>query len=320
MSSKSTFFYELARKSENEIQATLMRCPSHITERDESERLLIHWAALVGQERLVESILERHPDQLNAEDDAGLTPLILATLGRHPAIVTMLTFRGANVHQRSRRGHSALQYACSKNQPAIARHLVQLGANVDVVDYLNETPLHRATAIGSTELMGDADRGGRQPEHTEQRGQHAPAHGLRGGQSRSVRSSWCGAAPTWSCRTGTKRRRSTWRPARCARCCPRRSQVGARRVRVRGQMAVLDLRALRYELASARVPHAHPIMSVCVFFFKYSTSEDCEVICCCQRVEAASEHHPNSELKFLLELTRLEIKIKTHPRVYCRLG
>lgn len=28
-----------------------------------------------------------------------------------------------------------------------------------------------------------ADRGGRQPEHTEQRGQHAPAHGLRGGQA-----------------------------------------------------------------------------------------------------------------------------------------
>uniref|UniRef100_A0A182VE25 ANK_REP_REGION domain-containing protein n=3 Tax=gambiae species complex TaxID=44542 RepID=A0A182VE25_ANOME len=175
MSSKSTFFYELARKSENEIQATLMRCPSHITERDESERLLVHWAALVGQERLVESILERHPDQLNAEDDAGLTPLILATLGRHPAIVTMLTFRGANVHQRSRRGHSALQYACSKNQPAIARHLVQLGANVDVVDYLNETPLHRATAIGSTELIGLLIEAGASPNIPNSEG-NTPLH------------------------------------------------------------------------------------------------------------------------------------------------
>uniref|UniRef100_A0A1S4GAM8 Uncharacterized protein n=1 Tax=Anopheles gambiae TaxID=7165 RepID=A0A1S4GAM8_ANOGA len=183
MSSKSTFFYELARKSENEIQATLMRCPSHITERDESERLLIHWAALVGQERLVESILERHPDQLNAEDDAGLTPLILATLGRHPAIVTMLTFRG---RQRAPAQQARPFGAAVRLLEEPARHRTAPGA-ARRERGRGGLPERDAAAPGHRHRVDRADRaadrGGRQPEHTEQRGQHAPAHGLRGGQA-----------------------------------------------------------------------------------------------------------------------------------------
>uniref|UniRef100_A0A182YEY5 ANK_REP_REGION domain-containing protein n=1 Tax=Anopheles stephensi TaxID=30069 RepID=A0A182YEY5_ANOST len=153
MSSQSTFFYELVRKSEDEITLTLNETPSLLTQTDESARLLIHWAALSGREPLVKSILEHHPEQLNAEDDSKYTPLILATLGGHLPVVTLLTLRGATLDNRNSLGHSALQYACSKGFVPIARYLVELGANVNILDGLKETPLHRAATRGMEELI-----------------------------------------------------------------------------------------------------------------------------------------------------------------------
>uniref|UniRef100_A0A182N1G0 ANK_REP_REGION domain-containing protein n=1 Tax=Anopheles dirus TaxID=7168 RepID=A0A182N1G0_9DIPT len=153
MSSRSTFFYELVRKTPDEIEQTLSEQPELLTTKDENERYLLHWAALGGQEALVQSILERHAAQLDAEDDTKATPLILAVLGGHRPIVTLLTVRGATVNHRNWRGHSALQYACSKGYPDIAAHLVERGADVNATDELNETPLHRATARGLEPIM-----------------------------------------------------------------------------------------------------------------------------------------------------------------------
>ncbi|XP_049286400.1 26S proteasome non-ATPase regulatory subunit 10-like [Anopheles funestus] len=153
MSSQSTYFYELVRKTEDEIDLTLKQTPNVFTDKDESDRLLIHWAALGGREALVQCALDRHPTQLDAEDDSKYTPLILATLGGHLAVVTLLTLRGANLNHRNKLGHSALQYSCSKGFLPIAKHLVEFGANVNVLDGLNETPLHRAATRGSEELV-----------------------------------------------------------------------------------------------------------------------------------------------------------------------
>lgn len=63
---------------------------------------------------LVEELLKRTPEQLEATDDTNATPLVLATLGGHLSTVRMLVARGANVNHKNWQGHSALQYACSK--------------------------------------------------------------------------------------------------------------------------------------------------------------------------------------------------------------
>ncbi|XP_058064051.1 26S proteasome non-ATPase regulatory subunit 10-like [Anopheles bellator] len=149
----TTLFYELVRKDLAQIYSTLSSNLSLTTDKDENERLLLHWAAMAGQETLVDNLLRQHPNQYDAEDDSKITPLILAAQGGHLNIVTKLVARGANINQRNARGHSALQYACSKGYIEIAEFLLDTGADVNILDHLNETPLHRAIVMGREAIV-----------------------------------------------------------------------------------------------------------------------------------------------------------------------
>lgn len=79
----------------------------------QNQRLLIHWAAVGGNTKLVSHLIELG-SPIDPLDDTETTPLILASSAGHTQIVNMLIDRGAMVDQQSSNGHSALQYAASK--------------------------------------------------------------------------------------------------------------------------------------------------------------------------------------------------------------
>uniref|UniRef100_A0A182JKY4 ANK_REP_REGION domain-containing protein n=1 Tax=Anopheles atroparvus TaxID=41427 RepID=A0A182JKY4_ANOAO len=153
MPSKTTLAYEFVRKPQAEMNILLAENPQLIAERDENERFLLHWAVLYGRDELCEYILQRHPEQRDAEDDMNLTPVILAALGGFLSTVTMMVQSGANINHRNRGGHSALQYACSKGKLHIVNYLLGAGADVNITDRLGETPLHRATSQGHKHIV-----------------------------------------------------------------------------------------------------------------------------------------------------------------------
>lgn len=53
--------------------------------------------------------------QIDAIDDTDTTPLILAASSGRPEVVEYLLKKGADVNHKTSQGHSALQYAASKN-------------------------------------------------------------------------------------------------------------------------------------------------------------------------------------------------------------
>jgi 26S proteasome non-ATPase regulatory subunit 10 len=82
-----------------------------------------------------------------------MTPLILAaSAGREKVVNTLLT-EGANVNATTVDGHSALQYAASKNWKAICMALLEKDANVNIADKRGATPLHRSASKGNIAIV-----------------------------------------------------------------------------------------------------------------------------------------------------------------------
>lgn len=82
-----------------------------------------------------------------------MTPLILAaSAGREKAVNTLLA-EGANVNATTIDGHSALQYAASKNWKSICVALLRKYANINIADKRGATPMHRAASKGNVAIV-----------------------------------------------------------------------------------------------------------------------------------------------------------------------
>lgn len=60
---------------------------------------------------------------------------------------------GAKVNAQTTEGHSALQYAASKNWQSICIKLVENSADINIADKRGATPLHRAASKGNVEVL-----------------------------------------------------------------------------------------------------------------------------------------------------------------------
>lgn len=75
--------------------------------------MLIHWAVLSGNLKLVTYLFELgSPD--NPADDTDNTPLLLACSAGHVEIVKLLLQKCKDINHKNAQGHSPLQYAASK--------------------------------------------------------------------------------------------------------------------------------------------------------------------------------------------------------------
>ncbi|KAI9598322.1 ankyrin repeat-containing domain protein [Syncephalis fuscata] len=80
--------------SDNElVRLTLADNPSLAKTKDEDQRIPLHWAASSGQEEAVRLLLALGSD-VNAVDEDGWTPLIIAVSAGHRSIVDILLNAG----------------------------------------------------------------------------------------------------------------------------------------------------------------------------------------------------------------------------------
>ena len=109
-------------------------------------------------------LLLRQPQtDVNALNEAGESPLMMAALKGDLTAVQLLLDRGANVNQP---GWSPLHYAATGPEPKIVQLLVERGANLDAASPNDTTPLMMAAQYGSEDsanllLMRGADAGRR---------------------------------------------------------------------------------------------------------------------------------------------------------------
>ena len=83
--------------------------------------------------------------------------LVQATFAGSDGVVKLLIATGTDVDHQNKKGHSALYFAAGSKNPHLAEMLIAAGANVNIQtsDFWEtmETPLHKAAAVGRTEIV-----------------------------------------------------------------------------------------------------------------------------------------------------------------------
>ncbi|KAK9891567.1 hypothetical protein WA026_015527 [Henosepilachna vigintioctopunctata] len=151
--SKQPNIFESAHKGDYDlIRSKLEADPTLLIKEDENKRILLHWACVGGNLKLVSHLVELG-SPIDPHDDTDTTPLILASSAGHYPVVCLLLEQKADVNQKSNSGHSALQYAASKGWLEICEKLLEYGADINIADNRSATPLHRAASKGNTAII-----------------------------------------------------------------------------------------------------------------------------------------------------------------------
>ncbi|XP_055316311.1 26S proteasome non-ATPase regulatory subunit 10-like [Sitodiplosis mosellana] len=144
---------QIASEDFVESESKILEDTSLVTQKDANHRTILHWAAVMGKERLVEFLLKFKDSPFDEPDDTDATPLILATLKGSLPICRMLIDRGANVNHRNSNGHTPIKYAGSKNHKDLLSYLLDHGGDPNVRDHIGDTPLHRVASMEHHECL-----------------------------------------------------------------------------------------------------------------------------------------------------------------------
>jgi len=107
----------------------------------------IHQATFEGNIPQIQTLLRQNPQQVNAKDAVGWTPLHWAVEYGNRAVAVLLISRGADLNTGARDGMTPLHLAAGGKQ-AVLELLLDRGADINAKDRDNWTPLHYAAFYG----------------------------------------------------------------------------------------------------------------------------------------------------------------------------
>ena len=106
----------------------------------------LYYAALCGFHDLVEHLINKNPQDVNADGGYCVRPLIAALAGEHFQTADLLRHNGADLDVRGQDGRNPLHGAAFSGKLEVVRILIEYNpAYIDARDEQGETPLHWAT-------------------------------------------------------------------------------------------------------------------------------------------------------------------------------
>jgi ankyrin repeat protein len=137
----------------DKVAAFLKQDPKLINARDSGGRTALHWAALYGQEKVMELLLAEKAD-VNSLDEDGFTPLHwAATFNQGDAVKVLLANKADTNLKVPKYGWTALRLTVIHGHMAAAEALLNGGADPNVKDEENIPLLHQAVIRGKKEMV-----------------------------------------------------------------------------------------------------------------------------------------------------------------------
>jgi hypothetical protein len=107
----------------------------------------LYYAALCGFHDLVEHLITKHPQDVNANGGCYVRPLVAALAGEHFQTADLLRHNGADLEVRGWNGRNPLHAPAYSGYLEMARILIEYDpANINAEDESGNTPLHWALA------------------------------------------------------------------------------------------------------------------------------------------------------------------------------
>jgi ankyrin repeat protein len=111
----------------------------------ESTAAPLYYAALCGFHDLVEYLIIKYPQYVNANGGYCVTPLLAALAGKHFQTADLLRHNGADPHFRGREMRTPLHSAACYGNLEVVQKLIEYGADISAEDLDGCTPLHLAS-------------------------------------------------------------------------------------------------------------------------------------------------------------------------------
>jgi ankyrin repeat protein len=137
--------------------------------------LPLYYASLGGFYELVEHLVGKHPEHINARGGRLVTPLVAALRGKYFEVAELLHRHGADVDVLGYDEKTPLHKACADEHVDIIQWLVDHGACVNAQHIRLHTPLHFAASCGRLQAariliehnadIHTRDKGGTSPLH-----------------------------------------------------------------------------------------------------------------------------------------------------------
>ena len=113
----------------------------------------IHRAAHKGDLKKVKKIIEKDPNQINVQDELGMTPLYLASIRGHTETVDYLLAHDANIELGNIHCERPLPKAAKFDHYSTVKTLLEHGATVNCRDEFGRTPLHEAALYSGKDII-----------------------------------------------------------------------------------------------------------------------------------------------------------------------
>ncbi|EEB05928.1 proteasome regulatory particle [Schizosaccharomyces japonicus yFS275] len=139
------------------LVAILNESPAELNKIDEDQRTAFHWACSMGSLEAIELFLDRKDATINAQDEAGWTPFMIAICNKNnpeSVLEEFLNREDLDISATTRGGQTCLHYAATKGRMRLLQLLCDRKPElVRVKDRQGQQPLHRATAVGNVNAI-----------------------------------------------------------------------------------------------------------------------------------------------------------------------
>lgn len=138
--------------SSNGMRDVIVLLEDQQRQTDHAGNTALHQACHQNQSEVAEALIRAGQTDLDAPNDWGETPLLIACENQNVYLVEMLLKAGADPNRKLRDGFSPLHYAASGGNYPIAKALLMGGADSNLRNLDGETPLILAACEGHNDM------------------------------------------------------------------------------------------------------------------------------------------------------------------------